>query len=471
MTLTYTAVTGGVFLVLWLGLMWLALSLSRATTGSAAGRALFSIVEAETAVYLTQTPIDQQGLQTYLDLWVSGDTLRIENDSNTISTIYNGLQFVAVTDLEGQLLAVEPQSLEFGSIKPQLTDAVLTLWETAVENGSSEFGLVDTYRGETAFYHVMPIESQRQRVGVLLIAYSEESTDDEFAQAFQPVVLGMSVVILCGSLLVGTFFGWLASRGVVRRLGRLETAASAWAEGDFSQKVVDKSQDEIGQLGQNLNQMADKLDQLLVTETALASVEERNRLARDLHDTAKQQLFSASMQLSSARELLHHNPEKAAELLQNVDVLTDQVQTELTSLIHALRPAALQNLGLAGAIKQYVDEWSERLGLQAEVAVQHERPLPISVEQALYRVLQEGLANVVKHANATHVWVQLRYQKETVVLQIRDNGDGFIPSEVQRGVGLHSMNERLAAINGLVTVDSQLGKGTELTAVVEGINE
>lgn len=471
MTLTYTAVTGGVFLLLWLGLMGLVFSLNSATAGSPASEPLFNIVADETAAYLSQSPIDQSGLQIYLDLWVSGDTIRMENDSGTITASYSDLRFITVTDLAGEVLAVEPQALSLSPIALQIPPDIEAARQIVVETGQPQFGVQSTFDDDAVMYQIVPIRHQSELLGVLIMANGLGSVDREFEDVLPPIAAAFSVMILCGSLFVGTFFGWLASRGLVRRLSRLETAASGWASGDFGQTVADKSRDEIGQLGRNLNRMAEQLNNLLATETALATVEERNRLARDLHDTAKQQLFAANMQLASARAVLAQDPAHADVLLAEVEALTDQIQEELTTLIQALRPAALQDQGLGEALRQTVADWSRRLEIGAEVAIKQERPLPIKIEQALYRVLQEALANVAKHARASQVTVQLEYQSQTVTLRVRDNGVGFTADGSNQGIGLHSMNERLAALNGLVTVDSLPGRGTEVTAVVESPND
>lgn len=467
-TLTYTAVTGLIFLLVWLGIVVMIYSLSRSTTGTVLGQQLFEIVAADTAEFLSQEPIDPTGLEAYLDLWVSGESLRIENDLGNINAVFGDLRFVAVTDLAGEVLAVEPRRFEVGPLAEQVPAAVMDAWEQAAVAQEGTFGLTAPVADETLYYQLIPIADETNRpLGVMVIVHGREAIDSEIGEVLPPVFALTSVVILCGTIIMGTFFGWIASRGLVRRLRRLEVTVGAWAEGEFSPRVTDRSADEIGQLGRHLNQMAERLQALMATQTAVATAEERNRLARDLHDTAKQQLFAANMQLASAQQLLPEQPEKAQQILTQVEKLTEQVQAELTMLIQSLRPIALQDQGLSAAVAQYAADWSGWSNIQAEVAVQNERPLPIEIEQALYRVLQEALANVAKHAQATHTEIQLAYQPQTVTLRIRDNGIGFNPETAAQGVGLQSMNERLATLRGFVTIDSQEGRGTEVTALVE----
>ena len=112
-------------------------------------------------------------------------------------------------------------------------------------------------------------------------------------------------------------------------------------QGDFTQLVEDTSGDEIGQLAYNLNQMAQELESLLDTRRELVQIEERNRMARDLHDSVKQQAFAASAQISAARKFLAHNPKKAMENIEEAERLTNALRKELTGMIQELRSPAL----------------------------------------------------------------------------------------------------------------------------------
>ncbi len=129
--------------------------------------------------------------------------------------------------------------------------------------------------------------------------------------------VAVSMLALVAILPIGAVFGWLASRGLRQRLGRLSLSANAWSKGDFSPAPRDKSADEIGELTRDLVNMAGQLQTLLHTRDELTRVEERNRLARDLHDTVKQQTYAARMQLSAAKNLLETNPKSAAERIKD----------------------------------------------------------------------------------------------------------------------------------------------------------
>jgi NarL family two-component system sensor histidine kinase LiaS len=215
--------------------------------------------------------------------------------------------------------------------------------------------------------------------------------------------------------------------------------------------------------------MAGQLRELLETRQALAAVEERNRLARDLHDAAKQQLFAISLQLGAARSRLSSDPGQAERHLAEAEELAGQVRQELTALIGALRPPALDGQGLAAAVRAHAAAWTRQTGLTADVRVRGERPSPLPVEQALFRVAQEALANVARHAQAQTVDVQLAWDQapSRVRLIVADDGRGFDPAATNgSGYGLRSMRERLVPLGGGLEVRSAPGQGTVLEAWV-----
>ena len=196
----------------------------------------------------------------------------------------------------------------------------------------------------------------------------------------------------------------------------------------------------------------------------LAVVEERNRLARDLHDSVKQQVFAISMQLSAARASLKED-EPAYPPVAQAEKLAQQAGAELTTLIHQLRPPLLERRSLAEAINVHVTDWKHQSNIETEVNSSEVRVDPDS-EQALFRVLQEALANVARHSQANKVWVTLKAENEHVTLTIEDNGIGYDTEKITKGIGLDSMKERLAAVNGTLEVSSRQSQGTCITAVV-----
>jgi len=210
------------------------------------------------------------------------------------------------------------------------------------------------------------------------------------------------------------------------------------------------------------------LDELKETQQKLrelAVVDERNRLARDLHDSVKQQVFAISMQLSAARTTLSESDEAYTSVTE-AEKLAQQAGAELTSLINALRPPVLERKSLVDAIQEYINEWSRQNNIQVEPNIDSSVNINQETEQALFRVLQEALANVARHSKADKVHVDLKSESGVVMLAIEDNGIGFDAKKIAKGIGLDSMQERLIAVNGKVDFVSEKNKGTKITAKV-----
>jgi NarL family two-component system sensor histidine kinase LiaS len=277
-----------------------------------------------------------------------------------------------------------------------------------------------------------------------------------------PTILASSALVIAASALLftllvgllGTLFGFLTARGFARRLRRVTTATTAWGEGDFAHTIRDRSQDEIGQLGRQLNAMALQLSELIETRQQLSAADERNRLARDLHDSVKQQLFAVNMHLGAAQALLVQHPAAARERLATAFELAQESQRELTTIIQTLRPVELEGRSLADALAGYVTRWQAQTGIAAVFEARDADNLPAPVEEALFRVAQEALANVARHSRAAQAQVALAGGTGETTLLVQDNGAGFDAGAPSQGLGLRSMRERLAAVGGTLRVDS-----------------
>jgi NarL family two-component system sensor histidine kinase LiaS len=211
--------------------------------------------------------------------------------------------------------------------------------------------------------------------------------------------------------------------------------------------------------------MAAQLQNLLAARQQLATLEERNRLARDLHDSVKQQIFAISMQIAATRILLSRDVEAAGERLNKTEKLVQQAQQELTSLIRELRPVALEGKGLVAALRELLPQWSQQNEIVANLHVGEFQALPVTVEEALFRVVQEALSNIARHSQASLVQITLNVTDETISLSVQDNGQGFDLTHLEhRGVGLHSMQERMKALGGDLKLESAPGEGTQIVA-------
>ncbi len=196
----------------------------------------------------------------------------------------------------------------------------------------------------------------------------------------------------------------------------------------------------------------------------LAAGEERLRLARDLHDSVKQQVFVTSMEIGAARALLERDPRSAKTHLEEADAANRRVQEDLNALIHEMRPLGTQGRGLAAAVRDYAADWSHRHRIRVAVRVRGGIEVSSGVEESLLRVVQESLTNVLKHSRASEALIDLERAGDELRLSVRDNGIGFDPaSDAGRGFGLASMRERVEELGGRVWVESRRGGGTRIT--------
>ena len=283
-----------------------------------------------------------------------------------------------------------------------------------------------------------------------------------------PIILWVvpltGLVLLLAVVPFGGLFGFIMSRGLTRRLKALTLAADAWSEGDFSVQPQDRSRDEISYLGMRMRRMAEHVQALLQSQHELALLEERNRLARELHDTVRQETFATLMQVRAAKNLLDSDPAAARERLAEAEELIKATQQELGRVITELRPTALEGQGLAGALRDYLATWSQHARIPADLQVQNEQRLPLEIEQTLFRVAQEALSNVARHSRASAVTVWLVFEPDRVILHVVDNGVGFDPAAAGGGFGLQSMRERMAAIQGYLIVQAAPEGGAVVTA-------
>jgi signal transduction histidine kinase/streptogramin lyase len=194
----------------------------------------------------------------------------------------------------------------------------------------------------------------------------------------------------------------------------------------------------------------------------LAVMEERSRLARDLHDSAKQKAFAALAQLGTARGILNGNGNAVAMHLNQAENLVSDVIQELTFLVQEIYPIALQEKGLATALREYIFDWENRNDSTAKLSIRNEQRLPLEIEQAIYRVTQESLANVARHSNATRVDIALVYNTDSVQLSLSDDGCGFDADSKSHGMGLRSIRERVSSIHGVAQIQSAPGHGTRI---------
>lgn len=212
--------------------------------------------------------------------------------------------------------------------------------------------------------------------------------------------------------------------------------------------------------------------QLRALTNKLTEVQERERreIARELHDEMGQALTALRINLAAVEQTLPPTtPPPSRERLAEAVQLAEQTLEQIRELSLNLRPPMLDDLGLAPTLRWYVKRYASRTNINAELTILGlEQRLPPPVETAIYRVLQEALTNVARHAAATTVHLQLRYAANTVIAQVEDNGCGFVVNDSQfpaadaTGMGLLGMRERVMLLGGTFQIESAPGRGTQL---------
>lgn len=209
-----------------------------------------------------------------------------------------------------------------------------------------------------------------------------------------------------------------------------------------------------------------KLKEYALQVERLAVAEERNRLARELHDSVTQIIFSLTLSAQAARILIDRDLSRAKTELDNMQGLAQNALAEMRTLIQELHPHSVTDEGLIPALRKLIAVRQENNGMTIELRLHGDYRFPENIEAELYRIVQEALSNVAKHSQADHAVVSLNSEnKNRIILEIEDSGIGFDTKTLKSlpgHLGLTSMEERVRAIGGILAIDSQPGKGTRL---------
>jgi len=191
------------------------------------------------------------------------------------------------------------------------------------------------------------------------------------------------------------------------------------------------------------------------------ALEERQRLARELHDSVSQALYGIALGARSARNRLARDPQRAVEPLDYVLSLAEAALADMRSLILELQPEALEREGLVGALVKRAEAIKGRYDIDVRTDLPDEPPIPVGTKQDIYRIAQEALHNLVKHSRAKHASLRLRVDRDALTMEVADDGEGFDPSRSYPGhFGLPSMRERAESGGGELQIESRPGEGT-----------
>jgi signal transduction histidine kinase len=237
----------------------------------------------------------------------------------------------------------------------------------------------------------------------------------------------------------------------------------AWIGQDVTEKIHAEEQMEASRrsLEMSQNQL-----RLLTAQLLSAQDDERRRIARELHDELNQRVISLAFHIDDQLQQAPGLPEAARTTLEVVKNEIAELSDDLRDLAHRLHPSVLDDLGITSALRVCAHEFEQREHIPVRLALEESgRPVDRHLAECLFRVTQEALRNVAKHAGARHVFLGLSHDDNRILLRIEDDGRGFTRDlhNVQRGLGLVSMGERVRLVEGTLTLASNVGRGTCLS--------
>lgn len=270
-------------------------------------------------------------------------------------------------------------------------------------------------------------------------------------------------------LTVGLVTAWLAARRTVGPVKQLMVATQRIAQGDLEQPISVQRQDEIGQLAAAFEQMRQNLVMERRRLQELAVLEERDRLAREMHDGFAQALGVLNLNAKAARQALATGDvDHSTQALDALEQLIDQTYADVRETISSLRTTVSPEKGLIAVVDQYLEEFGLQYGLETQLILEGTEDICFTTSQEiqLLRIIQEALSNVRKHAQASQVRIQFAKMDQSVEITIADDGLGFDPTTVEHGTrqafGLVIMRERAESLEGVFRLETQPGAGTTI---------
>ncbi len=360
-----------------------------------------------------------------------------------------------------------------------------------------------TVPGPAELTVVAPLATARWSVAISQSAWEAMAPVRKMEQRF--IIFGLA------SLVMALFFSWGMARSLIKPMAQLTIAARNISRGDLSRPITQPGSDEISELSRSLDNMritlkksldeiqewnreleakvSERTSQLQDTYREIkqsessrrellhkllgAQEEERRRVARELHDETSQRLAGLVMRLDAVLAAPDENNGKIKMALADIKSLAVSTIDNVHKLIFDLRPLVLDDLGLLSALRWYAENRLGEYGIKARVEVTgREQKLPSQVETAIFRVVQEAITNVVKHAEAQDVVLSIEFGDTNLKIEVEDDGKGFdvkavaLKADSGRGLGLLGMKERISLLGGRFYIESAPGSGTHLTIEV-----
>jgi NarL family two-component system sensor histidine kinase LiaS len=338
-------------------------------------------------------------------------------------------------------------------------------------SGTASSGISSTAAGRVG-YATAPVWSKNNKpIGAIYIEVPATPPPVTVYNLWEPlrIPLVSALVLLMITVPIGGLFGAISTRSLVRRIHQLATATTRFTDGDYAQRVPVAGKDEVGQLEEQFNRMAEQLIESINRRQELAEqnarLNERDRISRELHDAVSQDLFSLHMLAGGLQTAFAPD----SPLYPQIKMLKQTTQTmtfEMRALLLELRPAQLEHLGLPAALEDLATAYRSRLSIEVVTTIPSVT-LSSRVEHAILRIAQEALSNAARHAEATRIALALQAQETTVTLNITDNGKGFAlegrGEQPYSSLGLRTMHERVQELHGSFELKSVPGEGTSIS--------
>jgi signal transduction histidine kinase len=277
-----------------------------------------------------------------------------------------------------------------------------------------------------------------------------------------------NALLLMGSLILAVLTGMFLARRMVGPIRALEAGAARIGSGELDHHIHIRTGDELEALADGFNQMTARLRgsyeevQASRARLVLAADTERRRIERDIHDGIQPGVVALTAKAGLARQQLRRSPQLADATLVELQQDIRKILEDLREWAHGIHPSVLSDHGLIEAIESRIERIPSNVVIRAEPGLRGARYAD-EIEVAAFYVVFEGLANTLKHANATSAQVTLRRRDSRLIVEVSDDGTGFDPSLVS-GSGIRNLGDRVEAVGGKLRIDSQSGTGTKLLA-------
>ncbi len=407
----------------------------------------------------------------------------------------NRVQTLVMLDRQGKIIFT-PDDEEIGTFKDYSEPSCQPCHSLPPAERPSGV-VVTNAEGQRVFRSMHPVENQpacarchdpQERIlGLLLTDFSIAPVEEALANDIRLSIGWWVSMGLITAIIANLGINWM----VIRRLEILAAAMSGYIEGRDHSALPETPKDEIGQLSGSYNVLVKTIHERNVENQRLSEdlrfrlrerevmlrrlitsqEQERRRVANELHDDLGQRMSSISLNLEFLLRTLPSDPESARLQISEIQGLISETTGSMHDMVFGLRPSVLDDLGIAPAIKNLCRRMLEPAEISCEVKIQSlSDRLPANVETTIFRITQEAINNVIRHAEAHNVMISLRLQDNWIELEIIDDGNGFDPrltqasSDISSGIGLLGMRERVELFQGEFFIKSALSSGTTVQA-------